>query len=368
MEAVDGWNLSDLARSHAIDVETRLRVLVQVLRGLETAHAAGVVHGNLRPAKVLIGRDGIVKLTGFGSPPAVTAQGDWAYVAPEQRNGASHDEAIDRYAFSVVAFEFVTGQLPYAEESLSDILYRIAMDPPAAARRLDTAARVVFERALARDPGDRYPDLAGFLVALVGATLGDGDGKARLLEALSDGMPESRGAVPVSRGVTSPGARRRMAALAVLGGTAVALELLGMRSLPPIADPPLLRAVTIASTPEGATVLLDGRSYGTTPRRVLVGQAPVNVLLAKAGHLPAERLLAPDMSELSIALEPTEQTKLAATAAAPKPARRQRSRTSAATSAATARGSGAKEPPREWTAGGLLPELGRRVADALRWN
>jgi serine/threonine-protein kinase len=91
------------------------------------------------------------------------------FMAPEQIKGDDASAATDRYAFSVLALELLSGRRPFNADSTPALLYKIVHEPPDIAAELAPALRRVFERALAKDPAVRFADLRSFLLALVDA-------------------------------------------------------------------------------------------------------------------------------------------------------------------------------------------------------
>lgn len=201
MEYVDGSNLAELSRSGALGLEAKLRVLIQSRRALEAAHAAGIVHRDVKPANLMLGKDGRVRLMDFGiartehtrgMTVSGTVLGTPSYISPEQLEGADPSPATDRYAFMVMAFELLAGRPPYSGASVSAILYKIAHEPPEFPERFDPRLRTVFSKALAKDPSQRFTTLDSFLRALIGAVELDLPVRARLLAMLDEGSAPPR--------------------------------------------------------------------------------------------------------------------------------------------------------------------------------
>ncbi len=193
MELVDGASLADLIRDRRLaTAEERLRALIPAMHAVEAAHAAGIVHRDIKPGNLMVARDGRVKLMDFGvarsgdSGLTVTGSvmGTPSYLAPEQLTGAEPSEATDRYAFAVMAFEVFTGAKPYVGATTATLLYNIAHSPPAFPDSMPAPERAVFERALAKDPAARFADLASFLRAMIVATVADHGTRDKLLAVL----------------------------------------------------------------------------------------------------------------------------------------------------------------------------------------
>jgi hypothetical protein len=180
MRYVDGIDLSTLiSRDGPLDPSRAARIVDGVAGALDEAHAAGLVHRDVKPGNVLIassrGRERAL-LTDFGltklatEQSGVTATGNWVgtidYASPEQIRGRRLDARSDVYALGCVMFCALTGRVPFERETDVAKLYAHANDqppPPSALRpgippELDEAVM----RALAKDPEDRYPSAGDF--------------------------------------------------------------------------------------------------------------------------------------------------------------------------------------------------------------
>lgn len=127
--------------------------------GLAAAHAANIIHSDVKPANILRGDDGRIRVADFGlsftrhgDAPAEGPRGTPAYMAPAQRAGQPCDAAGDQYAFCVSLHEAVFGALPGA--------------PPVRTGRVPRALRRLIARGLSRDPADRFPSMNHLLRAL----------------------------------------------------------------------------------------------------------------------------------------------------------------------------------------------------------
>ena len=178
MEFVDGTSLANLITRNALTREAGFQVLTQVMYGLMAAHAAEIIHRDVKPENLLVGSDGRVKLMDFGiargegNRLTTTGMvvGTPSYTAPELLLGKDASFETDLYAFVVTAFELMTGgELPYSGDSLGVTLYRIVHEPPTMPADLEPELAAVFNKGLNKDPAQRYPNLGVFMTALAKA-------------------------------------------------------------------------------------------------------------------------------------------------------------------------------------------------------
>ena len=194
MEFVDGLPLSDLIRQ-GLPPESTLDLLLQGASALQAAERAGIVHRDVKPANILVSHDGRLKLMDFGIARSEgtrltqTGQimGTPSYTAPEALAGAEPSCVTDHYAFAVTAFQMLSGMLPFECATIAATLFRIVHDPPLFPDSMPEAQRRVFERALAKEPADRYPNLLAFMRDLVVALELPAELQARFLADLADG-------------------------------------------------------------------------------------------------------------------------------------------------------------------------------------
>ncbi len=179
MELVEGGTLRDvLADRGPLDVPTALAVLVPVLAGLAEAHRLGLVHRDVKPENVLISRTGEVKVGDFGLVVAAARAGashagmilgTVAYLSPEQVATGSADARSDVYAVGVLAYELLTGTVPFTGDTAISVAFRhVHEDVPAPSTRVAVPAELddLVVRATRRDPAARPADAAAFLAAL----------------------------------------------------------------------------------------------------------------------------------------------------------------------------------------------------------
>jgi len=181
MEHVQGRTLRDLLLERgALSPARAVQVLEPVLRALAAAHAAGLVHRDVKPENVLLADDGRIKVADFGLARAVEASeltattgvllGTVAYLAPEQVETGRADARTDVYAAGIVLWELLTGTPPYDGESpLSVAFQHVYGDVPAPStvvRGIPESLDSLVVRATRRDPAARPVDGGAFLAEL----------------------------------------------------------------------------------------------------------------------------------------------------------------------------------------------------------
>jgi hypothetical protein len=177
MEFVDGQPLVSILHDEGrLPVDWTLHVLSQSADGLSAAHKAGVVHRDIKPGNLMVRPDGVVKLTDFGIAQARDATpltrtgmvvGTAQYLSPEQAQGMEVTAASDVYSLGVVAYECLSGARPFDGASQVAIaLAHINRPPPPLPADVPPAVRLLVERALAKDPADRFPDGGAFAEAI----------------------------------------------------------------------------------------------------------------------------------------------------------------------------------------------------------
>jgi len=189
MEHIAGGTLRDLVHKRgALPPPRALDLLEPVLRALAAAHAAGLVHRDVKPENVLLGDDGRIKVTDFGLARAVETSnltattgffmGTMAYLAPEQVEQGRTDTRTDVYAAGILLWELLTGAPPYTSENPMTVAFRhVHEDVPAPSTVVDGISPALDElvvRATRRDADARPADAGAFLAELhvVRAVLG----------------------------------------------------------------------------------------------------------------------------------------------------------------------------------------------------
>ncbi|MBZ5525136.1 MAG: protein kinase [Acidobacteriia bacterium] len=168
MEFIEGTTLhSMLADQRVLPPEEVIKIARQICRGLDYAHAGGIIHRDVKPANIMITARGMVKIMDFGIAKAGggmtnTGQvlGTPNYMSPEQVKGKPLDGRSDLFSFGVMLYEMLTGEKPFIGQNVTTIIYKIVHENPIAPRDLDVTIHpglsAVVTKALAKDPQDRY--------------------------------------------------------------------------------------------------------------------------------------------------------------------------------------------------------------------
>jgi serine/threonine-protein kinase len=219
-EFLDGEEFGDyLERVGKADVGLSIWIVRQVCRALAAAHAQGVVHRDMKPENVFLVGDVLaptVKVIDFGiskvGDAAGTAltrtgmiMGTPSYMAPEQARGDKVDHRCDIYAVGGILYRALTGQKPFENDDPSRTLTAVLTEDPPRPRSLEPSIpqglEIVIQRAMAKDPADRYAsmadldaDLAQFDPGYAPNHFPDGTASPIAPAALADGAPVEPGA------------------------------------------------------------------------------------------------------------------------------------------------------------------------------
>ena len=210
-EFVDGCTLRQKLAAGPLDPGEAVEFAIQIARALEAAHAAGIIHRDIKPDNVMIRKDALVKVLDFGiaklnRPDALQYPGDLAlsvsmslaglvigssrYMSPEQARGLPVDPRSDLFSLGVVLYEMIAGRAPFGGQTVSDVIAEILKGTPPSLCEIRPDAppqlQSIVARAMCRDLDCRY--------ASAQELLGD-------LQAFAAGLPVSRGpAAPTSAG------------------------------------------------------------------------------------------------------------------------------------------------------------------------
>ena len=172
MELIEGDTLRDLVRMDgAMDTDYALGVMADVCGALDFSHRKGIIHRDVKPANIMINRDGAVKVMDFGIARAISEStstltqtsavlGTAQYLSPEQARGENVDPRSDVYSAGCVLYEMVTGQPPFTGESPVAVAYQHVREDPVPPSRinpeLDRYVDAIVLQALSKNPENRY--------------------------------------------------------------------------------------------------------------------------------------------------------------------------------------------------------------------
>ena len=179
MEYVEGMGLREyLNRNARFELHQIAAMVAQLLKALEFAHAQRVVHRDIKPANLILTNAGVLKVADFGIAriDATTltmtgmVMGTPSYMAPEQCRGLASDHRADLFSTGVVLYELLTGTRPFAG-SMESVAYKICHEqpPPASALcpfAIPPSIDALLDKALAKEPSDRFADARAFALAL----------------------------------------------------------------------------------------------------------------------------------------------------------------------------------------------------------
>jgi len=194
MELVRGRSMRAILHDPGIPLSSKLRWLTEVARALAAAHEHGLIHRDVKPGNLLVRDDGVVKVLDFGiarrtTPVGVsdtrvtiaranddtmteagTLVGTPQYMAPEQLRGLTIDGRVDQFAWGVVAYELLTGKLPWHEtngvEVLAAILFQDVVSPHLVVPGLAPEIGAVVVRALSKESSARFASMTELVDAL----------------------------------------------------------------------------------------------------------------------------------------------------------------------------------------------------------
>jgi serine/threonine protein kinase/Tfp pilus assembly protein PilF len=172
MEYVAGQNLKEKYGSGRLPIDESLRIITQIIQGLNHAHQQGVIHRDIKPANILITRDGIVKIVDFGiaklkGHTQLTQNGKMLgtidYISPEQAGGDIIDQRADIWSTGVLLYQMLTGQLPFKGDCDQVIIYSILHEKykpiTSISPEIPKELEKIVDRALQKDLDLRYQQI-----------------------------------------------------------------------------------------------------------------------------------------------------------------------------------------------------------------
>ncbi|MBL8995915.1 MAG: protein kinase [Gemmatimonadetes bacterium] len=250
MKYIEGRGLDSVLREDGAQSPAFVQaILSKVGTALQYAHDNGVVHRDVKPANIMLDRDGWTYVTDFGIAKREDGHGltqsgmiigTPAYMCPEQFNGAPVTGAADQYALGVVAYEMLAGRTPYDGPSLGEVMRGHLLEPvpPVRLARPDVPEELeaCVTRMLAKEPGDRFPSLTD-AVAAIGTFTATAESEARTsIIKLARASDATRPRISVPQSPT-PGIAQRAPDLTVRTPASAERPAFRKITLPEIAEP-----------------------------------------------------------------------------------------------------------------------------------
>ena len=172
MQFYEGDTLARRLSRSPIPLGEGLELAIQIARGLSAAHAANIVHRDVKPSNIIITKSGVAKIVDFGlarivasasATQTISATGTLPYMAPEQILGESVDQRSDVWALGVILVQMITGNHPFIRPSTTAITFAILNQPPGALDLVPAPLSSILYRALAKKPEHRYANAAEML-------------------------------------------------------------------------------------------------------------------------------------------------------------------------------------------------------------
>ena len=227
MEFLDGTTLKDLVIGTPLDLDRLVDIAIQVLDGLEAAHAENVIHRDIKPANIFVTSTGRAKILDFGlakiNVPSHTkvgaatvtvgsseymttgggALGTMPYMSPEQALGKPMDARSDLFSFGISLYEMATGKMPFHGDTTGVLFLSIVQEAPVPAVQLNPdipdELQKIIEKCLEKDRGRRYQrasDVRSDLKRLGSDSQSSSSGVAAVVEAPPADAPSKQSSIP----------------------------------------------------------------------------------------------------------------------------------------------------------------------------
>ena len=179
---IPAGSLADQMAMEPLTSAEAMAILNGIARGLDHAHKHGIIHRDVKPANILLNTSGAPVIADFGlarllEQPSATATGMFAgtpaYMSPEQAEGGEIGPRADQYSLAALAYELLTGQVPFPGDTVSEVLTALLTREPARPSSVRPGLSAGVDRAilrgLSKKPEDRWPNCQSLIDAILGA-------------------------------------------------------------------------------------------------------------------------------------------------------------------------------------------------------
>jgi len=277
MQFVEGRNVRQLVNGRPLEMESALRIAIQVADALSAAHARGIIHRDIKSGNIMVTDSGQVKILDFGlaklmDETEATASGihqtelteigvpygTATYAAPEQARGDKVDARADIFSTGVLLYEMLTGTWPFRGKSTIDVRHAVIYDQPkplATARPGPTPARLqqILDKAMQKDPRDRFQKIGELR-----------DELRHVLHEVAGGTQFEEATAPRHLGGRSP-VSRAMRWLRKLGGAAETPTSVPQLTSKGLTDPQEGSMTTIADREKKSLAVLPFKNLNNNP-------------------------------------------------------------------------------------------------------